>query len=271
MTQKPPKALLLDMDGVLYHGDRCIPEALDFMRAVSSIPHCFVTNNPIKTPEQVADRLEQMGFVRPRLEQIITTAAVTTDYLYSENAQFRYFAIGAPGLDAALSQKGTADSENADYVVVGEGPGIDFSSLSTAINLILKKGAKLISTNPDASVDAYVDGEHQVWPGGGALVAPIVVATGVVPITIGKPHARLYQAAMSLLGVRAEECVMVGDRIDTDIAGAMAIGMPGALVRTGRFSPGDSLPEGMAVPDWDVENLQQLLDIWRFAFPAWLN
>jgi len=98
-------------------------------------------------------------------------------------------------------------------------------------------------------------------PGGGALVAPFIVATGQQPITIGKPNPLLYEIALQELNVQASDCLMIGDRPDTDILGAQQLGIQTALVRTGRFAPGEELPDNMLTPDWDVENLIQFRKI----------
>ena len=253
------KAILLDMDGILYHGEKAIPEALVFMAAITHFPHAFITNNPILPAQAVADRLERLGFRRPDHTQIITSAEATALYLSQQLPNFRYYAVGAQGLHLALSEYGVADHQNADFVVIGEGVGIDYESITLGVNLIAKQGARLICTNPDHSVDAHVNGEHRTLPGGGALVAPFAIAAEVEPVCIGKPHALLYEIAMQRLVVTPDQCLMVGDRPDTDIAGAAALGMKTALVRTGRFLPGASLPENLPLPDWDVENLDQLL------------
>jgi len=255
------------MDGVLYHGEQVLPHARTFMRAVAEIPHLFLSNNPIRTPQAVADRLQRMGFQRPPPQHILTSAIATAHCLGERKPGFRYFAVGAPGLDVELSRLGVAATENVDFVVVGEGPGLDFDSLTLGINLILKEGAALISTNPDASVDAHVDGEHRVLPGGGALVAPFEVATGKQAETIGKPQPLLYHMALKQLGCQPQDCVMLGDRVDTDVVGAQALGIRTALVRTGRFAPGDPWPPGQARADWDVDGLSQLLALWRRQWP----
>ncbi len=252
------RACLLDMDGVLYHGDRPLPGALDFMRALGATPHAFVTNNPRATPAQIADRLQRMGFARPRPDRIITSAVATARWLARQKPGFRYFAVGDSGLHAALSARGRADEKHADFVVVGEGPGLDFRSLATGINLILSGKATLVSTNPDQNVDARCGGRPCVEPGGGALVAPFAVGAGVTPVTIGKPGRLLFDMALERLGVEAEYCLMVGDRPDTDIAGAAAAGMKTALVRSGRFGPGENYPATLPVPDIDVDSLSQL-------------
>ncbi len=171
---------------------------------------------------------------------------------------FHYYAVGADGLHQALRQVGVEDSKTADFVVVGEGPGLDYESLTIGINLIVKQGAGLVGTNPDINVDATCDGRHCLVPGGGALVAAFAVASGVEPVIIGKPNRLLFEMALQQLDCEPRHCLMVGDRLDTDIAGAAALHMQTALVRTGRFGPGEPWPEGLSRPDWDLENLAQL-------------
>ena len=268
-THFEPEALLLDMDGVLYHGSRPLLFAREFLQAIEEIPHRFLTNNPISTPSQVADRLYEMGLAKVDPQQILTSGLATARWLNERLPGFRYFAVGASGLDRELSLFGTADEKNADYVVVGEGEGLDYASLTTGINLVLKGGAELVSTNPDHTVDAHVNGEHRVLPGGGALVAAFEVACGKKAITIGKPQPLLFEMALRDLGVPAARCVMVGDRPDTDILGAQQLGMGTAMVRTGRFAPMAAWPTGQAAPDWDVSNLEQLWLAWRKTWPHW--
>lgn len=266
----PPEAILLDMDGVLYHGTRVLTHAVEFLSAIGRVPHAFLTNNPIATPVQVAERLAGMGFARPPEPAILTSAVACAEWLRSRHPGYRYFAVGAPGLDAALSRYGTLDPDNAEFVVVGEGPGLDFHSLTQGINMIQKHDAELVSTNPDHTVDAFQDGCHRVLPGGGALVAAFEVACGRKAITIGKPEPLLYRMALHRLGVDASSCVMIGDRVDTDISGATRLGMRTALVRTGRFAPGEPWPAHLPKATWDVSDLDQLLTAWRNDWPGWV-
>jgi HAD superfamily hydrolase (TIGR01450 family) len=260
-TSLPFSAILLDMDGVLFHGMNPIDGAIEFMHSIKHIPHIFVTNNPIKLPQAMADKMSEIGFERPNADLIITAGEATASWLNQQKPGFRFFAIGAKGLHQSLKKYGSEEIENADYVVVGEGEGIDYLSLTTAINLIVKKGAQLICTNPDTSVDAFYRGKRAILPGAGALVAPIVVATGIEPITIGKPKPLLYEIALQKLHAQAGKSLMIGDRPDTDIIGAQQLGIKTALVRTGRFVPGEKLPETMSEPDWDVDNLKQLAEL----------
>lgn len=246
------------MDGVLFHGERALPGAADFLDRIASYPYLFITNNPILEPLDVVAKLERLGLGQHTCEKVLTSAEATVQWLSEQKPGFKYYAVGAAGLHTALSSQGIEDEAAADYVVVGEGAGIDYQSLTRGINLILKQDAQLVVTNPDNSVDAFLDGKHQVLPGGGSLVAPFSVATGVEPIVIGKPNPILYEMALERLGVQAPSCLMIGDRPDTDIAGAVALGFQTALVRSGRFAPGEAWPDGLPGADFDVENLRQL-------------
>jgi HAD superfamily hydrolase (TIGR01450 family) len=255
------KAILLDMDGILYHGMTPVPGAIEFMQQIKEIRHAFITNNPIRLPVEVADKMQNIGFPRPDESKIITSGEATATWLAEQKPRFSYFAIGARGLHQSLSKYGVEDAENAEFVVVGEGQGLDYETLTMAINLLLKKNARLISTNPDITVDATDNkNNHIILPGGGTLVSPIVAATGIKPVTIGKPGPILYEIAMKQLTVCAQDCLMIGDRPDTDILGAQQLGMKTALIRTGRFSPTDIYPENQPLPDWDCHSLQQLLN-----------
>lgn len=253
-----PQALLLDMDGVLFHGELPLPDASDFLKYIAHLPHAFITNNPIRTQEQIVEGFVRMGLPRPDPALIVTSALATADWLARSKPNFRYFAIGAVGLQTALAQVGKADAERADYVVIGEGPGLDYEQITIGINLVLKRGARLVVTNPDTMVDAVRDGQHLLLPGGGALVAPFAVATRVTPTVIGKPEPLLFEMALARLGCDAQHCLMIGDRPDTDIDGAARLGMWTALVRTGRFPVGAAWPKKLPYPDLDVESLTEL-------------
>jgi HAD superfamily hydrolase (TIGR01450 family) len=259
----PPRRIegvLLDLDGVLFRGDSVIPAALEFVAALQGLPHAFVTNNPIRPSAAIADKLERLGFERPDPRIIVTSAEATATWLAREHPGFRYYAVGAEGLHLALAAHGQADAGQADFVVIGEGPGLDFDSLTLGINLILQ-GATLVATNPDTTVDAETDGKRFVAPGGGALVAPFAAATGRQPVIIGKPNPLLYRMALQRIGIAPGHCLMIGDRPDTDLAGATALGMMTALVRSGRFAPGDAWPAALPEPDWDVGSLRPLIPL----------
>ena len=246
------------MDGILYHGEHVLPGAREFIARISPFRHLFVTNNPVLSPGAIAERLSGMGFNPSFPEQILTSADATALWLSRRMPDFRYYAIGGRGLHEALEKAGKPDALEADFVVIGEGPGLDYDALITGINLVLSKGAQLISTNPDVNVDSWNNGTHLVLPGGGALVAPFELATAKKAVTIGKPEPLLFEMALERLNASPEDCIMIGDRPDTDIVGAAAVGMRTALVRTGRFRPGTRWPAGLKQPDWDEDSLSDL-------------
>lgn len=254
----PDPAFLLDMDGVLYRGDEAIPGAPAFLHAIGDHPYLFITNNSSSTPETIAAKLARLGFSGIGPERIVTSAIATAEFLQRETPGFRYFAVGGAGLHEALGYFGTEDSENPDYVVVGEGPGLTYESLAIGLNILLKGGPRLVGTNPDPNLDGSLNGRPAVLPGGGALMAPFAVAAGIEPLFIGKPEPWLYREALRRLGRTAVEAVMVGDRPDTDIQGAAALGMTTVLVRTGRFRPGQPYPKGLPKPDFDIGALGEL-------------
>lgn len=253
------QALLIDMDGVLYHGDHVLPGAHEFVNFARQYPYLFVTNNPVLKPEAVLEKLSRLGFKGLSENTVLTSAQAAASWLNQQKQGFSYYAVGATALSEVLSEYGRYDDETADFVVVGEGEGLDYATLTRGIRLIVKQGATLVVTNPDQNVDSMRNGEHVLLPGGGALVAPFEAATGQRATVIGKPEPRLFEMAAARLQVPPGECLMIGDRPDTDILGAMRVGMKTALVRTGRFAGSMPLPAGMAEPDYDVETLPELL------------
>ena len=270
MPRRRPQALLIDLDGVLLRGDEPLPGAARLLGRLAGLPHCFVTNNPIRTPEEIAAACVAMGLPIPEPGRILTSALATALWLSHERPNLRYFAVGAGGLDVALATVGRRDARNANVVVVGEGAGLDYETLSIGIDLILTRGARLVATNPDTTVDGVRDGRAVVLPGCGALVAPFAAATGVTPTVIGKPEPLLFEMALERLGCPAADCLMIGDRPDTDIAGAERLGIGTALVRTGRFPPGRRWPKGLPRPDFDCPDLPALMDALDRAYPGLL-
>lgn len=253
-------AFLIDMDGVLYRGDRVIPGAQAFLESIHAFPHVFLTNNSSQPPEFFRTRMQGLGLPVADDAPLITSAMATARYLANTQPGFRYFAVGGQGLRLALGQVGVPADDYVDFVVVGEGPGLDYDSLIQGGNLLLD-GARLIATNPDANVD---HGDF-VLPGGGALLAPFEVMSGQRARVIGKPEAPLFEAGLAALttmgetGLAATQTIMVGDRPDTDILGASRLGMQTLLVRTGRFGPDDTYPDSLPRPTWDVADLRDWL------------
>jgi glycerol 3-phosphatase-2 len=226
-------ALVMDLDGVVYRGDRVIPgaaQALPQIRA-RGVPVVFLTNNSARTPDEVADRLVAMG-VEAAPQEILTSALATAVMLRRErfDAPPSAFVIGERGIREALEGAGVrvvdGEPDRTDLVVVGWDRRADYARLRTA-SLLVQRGARLVATNPDTSYPAP-DG---LWPGAGALLAVIVTTTGAAPTVVGKPSRPMFEAAAAMTG--AQRPLMVGDRLDTDIAGAAGAGWDSMLVLTG--------------------------------------
>jgi HAD superfamily hydrolase (TIGR01457 family) len=223
-------ALLFDLDGVLYRGDEPVIFAVEVMAALRDAGACiaFLTNNSSRTPEQVADKLRGIG-VEARPEEVVTSALATADVL-AEAGGGTAFVIGQDGIRRALEGVGVVlvdgEPDRVDHVVVGVDVEVTYARLATACVLV-ERGANLIATNPDASFPV----PGALWPGAGALLAVITTTTGAEAEIVGKPFAPLFASARRRTG--ASNPLVIGDRLDTDIAGANALGWDSLFVLTG--------------------------------------
>ncbi len=246
---------LFDLDGVLYRGDRPVegaPEALAALRAAGRRV-AFVTNNSSRTPQEVAHKLSGIGCPATP-EEVVSSARATADLLASRGGGTA-FVVGENGIRTALEDAGVrlldGDAPAADYVVVGWDRSADYEKLKNACVLV-QHGAKLVATNADPSFPA---GDGLFWPGAGALLSVIVVTTGATPEIVGKPHAPLFESARSRAG--GGRPLVVGDRLDTDIAGAAALGWDSMLVLTG-ISEEEDIASADAHPTYVARNLSAL-------------
>jgi 4-nitrophenyl phosphatase len=253
-------ALILDMDGVLYRGETPVAGASDFLAwlAARGIPFLLVTNNSTLDPEAYQAKLARMGIAVPAA-QILTSGIATADYLARNfSAQARVYMVGESGLEHALRSRGfTLTSQDPDAVVVGMDRGLTYDKLRAA-TLAIRAGARFIATNPDRTLPT----EAGLVPGAGAIVAAIAAATDRTPVVIGKPEPPLLEAALAQLG-RPRACTaLVGDRLETDIAGARRLGLPAILVLSGVTSEPPP-PESEVQPDWVFPSVRELHRAWE--------
>jgi glycerol 3-phosphatase-2 len=224
-------ALLFDLDGVLFRGDEPVPDAPETMGALreSGARIVFLTNNSSRTPEQVAAKLTRLGIAADPAE-VVTSALATADLLAGRGVGSAY-AIGGDGVVGALEAAGISvvDGEPGDvsHVVVGIDDDLTYAKLRIACVLV-QRGAHLVATNADRTFPAS---GGELWPGAGALVAAITTATGVEAEVVGKPFPPLFESALRRSG--GTNPLVVGDRLDTDVAGAEALGWDSLLVLTG--------------------------------------
>jgi HAD superfamily hydrolase (TIGR01457 family) len=227
----PYDAILLDLDGVLYRWPDAIPGAAVAVAALREAGKrlAFVTNNSSRTPEEVAERLASVG-VRAEPKEVVTSAIATAAAL-GERGVRSAFVIGERGLVVALRDEGIRvvdePGEDVGVVVVGFDRGVTYRKLKDA-SVLVARGVPLIASNADASFPAA---SGEAWPGAGALVAAIETTTGATAELIGKPEAPLMELALDAAGGGLP--LVVGDRLDTDVAGAARLGWDSVLVLTG--------------------------------------
>ena len=246
------QGVLLDLDGTVYHGSEAVPGAIDFIERLGprGVRHLFVTNRSSRSPRVVCDQLRGYG-VPCEPHQVLTTAEATADWL---GAGRTVYCIGEQGLTEALGAGGCrlTPGEMPDDVVVGLDTQLTYAKLATATRAI-RAGARFIGTNPDKMINT----EHGIAPGTGAALAALTAATGVEPIVIGKPEPILIDVALRRLGLPRETVVMIGDNLETDIAGGDRAGLRTAWILTGVSDARDLRAEDPQ-PTWIARDYPEL-------------
>jgi glycerol-1-phosphatase len=252
------RAIVLDLDGVVYLGDQVIPGAAEVLAGVRELGVAvgFVTNNSFRRPEDVAEKLLALG-VKAAAEEVFTSAQATVRLLGGALDGARVLVIGGAGLRTALEAAGArlldpADWRDADLVAVGIDPALTYGQLAAAC-LAIRAGAAFVGSNPDPTMPTP-DG---LVPGNGSVLALLETATGVRPRVAGKPEPAMFETAAAALG--SGPLLMVGDRSDTDLEGAARLGWDTALVLTGATTPAGLL-DLPAAPDHLLAGLGGLLD-----------
>jgi 4-nitrophenyl phosphatase len=229
------QSLILDMDGVLWRDDAPIGDLSKIFNRVRErgLKFIFATNNGTRTPEQYLERLAEFGMdVEPW--QVITSALGMAQMLKGKiPAGAPVFVIGGDGVKVALQEQGfevvpVETAETAQAVVMGIDREINFAKMREA-TLLVRRGIPFYATNPDKTFPT----PRGEIPGAGAWISVIVTATGIEPTYAGKPFPFLMEMALERLGTTREETLVVGDRLETDIAAGQAAGCPTALVLSG--------------------------------------
>jgi HAD superfamily hydrolase (TIGR01450 family) len=227
------RTVICDLDGVVYRGSEALRgSAAALERLVAAdFRIVFVTNNSSRTETQVADKLEKVVGHRPAIDDVVTSARAALA-LVPEGASC--MVVGGDGILEAIDAAGlsaTEDPDDADCVIVGLDRGFDYQRMDVAARAI-RSGAIFVATNVDPTFPA----EDSIMPGAGAIVAALETASGVKPLVAGKPEKPIRDLIRSR-GV--EDAWVIGDRIDTDIAMAVAEdGWTSILVLTGVTPPG---------------------------------
>jgi HAD superfamily hydrolase (TIGR01457 family) len=254
------RAVVSDMDGVLWRGDRAMPgltEFFSFMRE-HNVRFVLATNNATRTAAQYAEKLAEFG-VRVSEAEILPSCDVISDYLKTITPPgTRVFVVGEAALADSIRARGfVVNDTEAEIVVAGLDRQATFAKLTQATRLI-RRGARFIGTNPDRTWP----GENEIMPGAGAILAFLEAATEVKPLIVSKPEPIMFQQAMARMGSQTETTVMIGDRLETDILGGQRAGLKTILVLSGVSAEADI--EQMSIhPDWIFRDIGELTQVWR--------
>ncbi|MBP1700578.1 MAG: HAD-superfamily hydrolase, subfamily [Deltaproteobacteria bacterium] len=211
------KGFIFDLDGTVYLSDQLIPDADRVIRLIRERGRkvVFLSNKPIQTREDYASKLTRLG-IPTQPDEVINSTFVMTNYLKKIAPQARLFVVGEPPFIEELKRAGfriTDVTEEIDYVVVAFDRTFDYGKLNVAFQAI-KSGAHFVATNPDRTCP--VEG-GEIPDCAGMIAAIEAVTEKKVEVIVGKPSPIMIQTVLNVLGLRPEDCILIGDRLETDI------------------------------------------------------
>jgi HAD superfamily hydrolase (TIGR01450 family) len=256
-------AVVCDLDGVVYRGPVAVDHAVAALAALP-IPVVYATNNASRPPAQVARHLTELGLEVDAQDVVTSSQAGARQLRRLLPAGATVLAVGGDGVREALLQEGFAVLRPAEVgsgpsapvagVLQGYGAGVTAADLAEAAYAV-SAGALWVATNTDETLPTH----RGTSPGNGMLVAAVRRAVDRDPLVVGKPLAPLYELAAERLRLPVRSVLAVGDRLDTDIAGAAAAGMDSALVLTGVDSVTSlAVAPGPLRPTYLLEDLRAL-------------
>ncbi len=257
MKRTDINALILDMDGVLWKGDQPIGNLYNTFQRISTSGWKFtiVTNNATRTISQYAQKLSRFG-VDINLEQIINSSIAASYYLQNlfPNGG-NIYVVGESGLVDTLADHGfNQHDQDVLAVVAGMDRHCTYDKLARATHLI-RSGALFVATNPDRTFPT----PQGLVPGAGAIVAFLQAATDTRPVIVGKPSPELYKIAMQRMRVNPGRTLVIGDRLETDIAAGQELGCMTAILLSG-VTTIEQITGWSPPPHFVAEDLSTLLD-----------
>jgi HAD superfamily hydrolase (TIGR01450 family) len=261
IVQRPDRlyaGYVLDLDGTVYLGDEPLPGAADALETLRSAGSklVFLSNKPLERPTAYAAKLRSMG-VPVRDDEVVSSIDALIRYLAEHPPGAAILTISEPLIDEMLREAGhevTLDPAVADLVVVSWDRTFTYDKLERAFRAV-RRGARIVATNPDPWCPTPDGG----LPDCAAMLAALEVSSGGrAEAIVGKPSPHMARVALDRLGLAANQVVMVGDRLLTDVAMARDAGMVSALVLTGATSPAD-VEAASVRPDLVLEYLGQLI------------
>jgi len=245
------KAILFDIGGVLYVGDRVIEGAIATIKALKQkYPVRFLTNSTRRKPDTIAKKLLKMGF-EVKEEELFTALDASRRYVESKNATVLTILT-----DEADSYFADLVSDKPQFVVVGDAhTNFSYERMNLAFRALMD-GASLIAA---AKNRYFKDSDERLSMDAGGFIKALEYAANCEAKLIGKPNRDFFLLAVESMGVEPKSVLMVGDDIESDIGGAKEAGLKTALVKTGKFQE-DDLNRGIE-PDLVVESVADLGEI----------
>jgi phosphoglycolate/pyridoxal phosphate phosphatase family enzyme len=248
-------AFLVDVDGVLTRGNDALPGATEAFTALRTWGRALVlTNNSTRSRGELAEHLGRLGFaVSP--DDILGSAFLAARYLARHHGPVDVWILGEGGVRDEMQLAGhrlAARPEDATWVVAGLDRGVTYEKLAQALRALVG-GARILATNEDATFPTAAG----LVPGAGAIVGALRGMGFAAERVVGKPSPVAFEVALDLLGLPANRVLMIGDRLDTDIAGAQAAGLDSALVLSGVDSLHDIARSGVR-PTWIAASFADL-------------
>ncbi len=248
------RGFIIDMDGVLWRGNRALPGLTEFFTFLQQgqLPFMLVTNNASVSPLSIQEKLAGYG-IKIETESVLTAAQGAAAWLGNHLPPGSpLYVIGEQSLHGELSQAGFIPQPNGEAVaavVVGFDRQLTWSKLAEAC-LAIAQGARFVGTNPDPSFPT----ERGLVPGNGAILAALETATNISPTVIGKPEPYLFDLALARLGTDPGSTLVLGDRLETDILGGVQVGAATALMLTGVTSEEEARQSSIK-SDWIFSDL----------------
>lgn len=251
------RGFILDMDGVVFRGEELIPKAdsaIERLREIGRV--VFLSNNSTRSREEYAEKIEELG-LNIREEEILPATYATAKFVRENYPKARVYAVGALGLLKELLYAGvrlTSKPEKADLLVTGSDPEISYEKFASATQVLLAN-KPWISTN----ADKLYPSKRGLIPGTGLVVGALSYITGREPIIVGKPSRHIVDQALKLLDLPREECIIVGDIIESDIRAGKNAGIATALVLSGVTSE-DQVKSSKLKPDYVYKDLSEFVN-----------
>lgn len=252
------KALILDMDGVVWRGGQPIGDLPAIFTRINDLRFkiLLATNNSTRTIDQFLFKLQEFG-VHLEKSQMINSAQASAEILREKYpAGGPAYFLGEEGLNQSMQAAGFYhDPKTAQFVIAGLDRNLTFEKLSQA-TLLIRSGVPFFGTNPDRTLPT----PRGLEPGAGSILAAIEAATGVPPVVLGKPQPDMYRIGLNRLHTAPSETLVVGDRLETDIAGAQKLGCLSGLVLSGASNEKQA-SQWEPAPDIIAKDLASLLEM----------